>query len=254
MSERTVVILAVCRKLTLLPATLMVFKTLRIGFPTARVIVDIETDLPTAKRAIEASCADVGAEFCYREPGGFSHPTWIQQTLLSLPGEVVFLDTDMVFWKNCEGFKFEHPFAGYFCPQFADPFSKAITMPRLHTSFLWVNTAGLLERLEKVPTPSFLTPHEFFRPFIYYHGGVRYFQDTTGALFQAIGGEPFKAEHLECYDHLNCGTLADVVEAGHPLGKEFAARREAIFKDMEIIRNSWPMYERYYGERKVRIR
>lgn len=254
-----VYILATCRKPELLPATLMVFKTLRVGFPTADVLVslNLEESDPRCSHAIIDAAYDARCHWhCYDRPvyKGIAHPLWLETTIDQAEGCYAILDTDMVFHENCEGWDFgQVHIAGAFTPRFHDPVTNAITLPRLHTSFLWVpNADHLRKQIAQVREQD--GPYigvELFKPLCYVQDGKRYFQDTATGLYQVCASAHFGAEHLKCYDHLHNGTLIDIVEGVHPHGKAMRLRCEEAFKDPMSIKGSWEMYRRYYEERKV---
>jgi len=131
---------------------------------------------------------------------------------------------------------------------------QAITLPRVHTSFVLVpdgehlQSAIALAEAQNVPS---LAELALFHPFVYVHEGKRYFQDTLGGLSPVVGVGHFETRHTECYDHLHNGTLIDLVAERHPLGDAMQARVGQAFIDPATIRNSWAGYDQYYRERRV---
>lgn len=254
-----VYILATCRRPELLPATLMVFKSLRVGFPTADVHVSLnldETPSNLTHDIIEAAHKAGCSWSCFDKPpfSGIAHPVWIEHVIKRADGCYAIIDTDMVFHANCEGWQFgQVHYAGVHTPRFFDHVTNAITLPRIHTSFMWVpDGEHLRKQIDTVREQD--GPYiglELFKPLCYVQDGRRFFQDTATGLYQVCATAHFGPEQLQCYDHLNNGTLIDIVEQRHPQGKELRARCEQAFADPQSIRGSWAMYEQYYQERKV---
>jgi len=259
--KTTVCILATCLKPELLPAATLVFKTLRTGFPNADVLVSIQTpelesDHPLRDKIVD-ECVRTGAQWELQKFDGFlKHPAWIRDMLSTHRGRLVLLDTDIVFWKNCEDFDFDADIAGYRCPKFYAEMPPCITMPRLHTSFLWFrNSQDIYKRYRARQqgelTPPF-TPYDPFTPFVYYHDGVMHFQDTaTGLCDLGTVGE-FTERHLKHYDHLNCGTIIDVVSSKMQGGKDMLAFHKGVYENPELLRGAWKLWDTYYKTRSVK--
>jgi hypothetical protein len=250
-------ILVTCLKPELYPASEMVFKTLRTGFPTANVVAYInmigmfeqemwrDRIIKTAKDAgciIDTSRATIHHAWVAGE-ARINHPLFI-------------LDTDVVFWDSFEQFAFHGcALAGRFIPRFMDSFTKCVTEPRLHTSLLYMDPClikqKIAEYLAGMPNTQF-NPHiDFFDPVVVpTQEGPSKFYDTSALLFHAIGGIPFSEQHLNTYDHLNFGTLSDLVAPSYP---EMRLREThfAAFENPELIRGAWRDQDKFYADRAV---
>lgn len=255
----TVRILATCRKPELLPAATLVFKTLRVGFPNADVRVDINACDQTTSSSIRDAAKAVGATAVDWSSGMAAghdkgHAYWIQQKITEHKGGLVLLDSDIVFWKNCEWFDFDADLAGYGCPKFYSEFPAAITLPRLHTSFMWFRDAEQASAKIRRCTERYehqFTPHCPFKPFVYEHEGQTYFQDTATGISRILGCAPFAPKHLECYDHLNCATVIDAIAPKMKGGEAMREFHKAVYGNPEILKGSWGRWANYYRERLV---
>lgn len=213
MTANNVFLLATCRKPELAPFTELVFKTLRTGFPNARITVCINGDCakhcPNIKHVAElAQCIVID------EPETIHHK-WIEELIETEREPFWICDTDMIFYSSVEEWEFDTALAGYLIPEFQDQFTGAITRSRLHTSLMYVNPVMVRDQLEKYEAQFPVTPfnplanpyHPLCLPF----NGRGYFYDTCSMLYHSIGGTSFASEHLNCYFHFFFGTLSDIV-------------------------------------------
>ena len=114
-------ILTTCMSPSNLDKTLMVFKTLRVGFPTADIYVTDNFSDPAVVPDIEDAAHAAGACF-YRlgertEHGKFIGGVLERHVQIGYTDPVAFVDTDMAFWANCEGIDIgDCLFGGRFIP------------------------------------------------------------------------------------------------------------------------------------------
>lgn len=210
-----VYILATCRKPELWPMTALVFKTVRVGFPTAKICV-FNNDLSVEHRELlKAECEKVGAELF----GTICHPsihhTWIEELVRREEEPFYVLDTDVVFYQNFERFVFETALAGWRIPEWRDEFTKTVTRARLHTSLLYINPkkvrAAVATYEQQFPVTPFNPLANLFHPLCLPFKGETYFYDTCAFLYHAIGGTAFTDEQKDCYFHMFFGTFSDLV-------------------------------------------
>jgi hypothetical protein len=245
----TVEILATCRNLELLAATLLVFKTLRTGFPTWKARV-YGNGLPKhAEYLVGVECVKNGCEFSNVQP--MRHDEWISKLLKHNRQPFVICDTDMIFYESVESWQFENPFAGAYQPEFLDPYSQCVHIARLHTSLLFIRPDEVRDRAIRfamtIPnTPVFNVKMDFVKQQIHpvSVGAVSYkaFLDTLATLYQAIHGQHFTQAQMDCYTHLNCGTWSDLRSDGL---REF---HEVVYKDFSKARGLWRKLELFYQE------
>lgn len=249
-------ILATCRKEELLPATTMVFKTLRTGFPTADVTVWLNSLFPMFKdpRIVSAyESVDAGVT-----TWSTIHHEWILH-LLDVETEPFWIcDTDVVFWKSVEDWIPKVPMMGCFNPRFFDRFTNCETMSRLHTSLLYFDPAAIKSEVEKYfsqfsetpfnPRPNLIYPGFFPSRWL---GGIKnFFHDTCCLLYHAIGGNHFTDEMKDAYSHLFFGTISDLVAPHYP-GEEMRQFAFRVFDNPELLRGAWRAQDAWFKRHAV---
>lgn len=213
----TVFILTYCRKLDLLYGSTLIFKTLRVGFPTAAVVVVDNASLAEARSAIQPLAAAETCRFLRIGPAEVEHHEFIEAALSAMAsdqaprGPLVFLDPDVCLWEDCEDFTFDALMAGYFIPAAKDRITDTLVMPRLHTSFLWIpNARELWDQVQAFRRQR----HDFvlFRAFTTLIGRQWCRYNTGASLYAAIRPRVahFGEEHCRRYDHLVSGSHVDL--------------------------------------------
>lgn len=245
-------ILATCRKPELLDATTLVFKSLRVGFPNANVYVSDNNLSREHREVIHKHCKDIGARLFLTR--ATIHHEWIESLVEHNYEPFIILDTDITFWDNCEGWSFDTAIAGRCIPPFIDPFSKCITMRRLHGSFLYVDPSKLKMQVEKYknkfPQTPFTPVTSLFNPLIIPHVGQSIFFDTCAFLYHAIGGAEFTHEQLDCYDHLNCGTISDIVSP-HLTDINMSAAHKVLLNTPSLMKGIWREQDAWYAAHAI---
>ena len=251
--RETVHILATCRPKTL-PAALLVFRTLRTGFPTASVTVwgnDLRVD---DERIVKECCAKSGCEFIGLETE-VSHDSWIEQLLHAATEPFWVCDTDMVFFKSVEGFG-SGLIAGRFEPAFVEPWTKTHKADRLHTSLLWFNTmllrSAMISWIRKWHPQGFpFAPDtQFIRQCYVPQGAGKppMFYDTCAGLYQALGGTHFTDEQNAAFEHLHCGVYADKISVALPGIQEV---HTSVFIDGSNAAGLSKAQNEFYRERAI---
>jgi hypothetical protein len=248
-----VFILATCRSEELLPYTLLVFKTLRTGFPTAVVHVDGNALPDYAAKAVEEECKRVGASFFN---GDLTiHHSWLQHIVSKETAPLAIVDTDMIFFESVEDWQFDTALGGARIPEWYDEFPGAITRSRLHTSLLFIDPVKVREQVaeyESKYADTVFTPKvNLFNPLCLPLNGRRYFHDTCSLLYHAIGGTEFTDAQLDSYFHFNFGTISDLVLPRLDGAEDMETARTAIFNKPELGRGMWRAQRDYYEKRKV---
>ncbi len=212
MSAPNVFILTWCGYPERIHGSTLVFNSLRAGFPTARVeVVDNGSD-PAVRPRIETLARACGAE--WREvKNPVSHPAFLDWALRNnLDEPVVFVDPDVTFWRDVEGWRPEGLMAGRLIPAYDCPYTGCVTQARLHTSFLWVPSPRRL--YDEIGLLRAAYPE--FDPFgqRMFPQGDRWIRfDTASAVYLALSGrmQAFGPEELDAYDHLFCGSNLNLV-------------------------------------------
>jgi hypothetical protein len=254
----TVHILATIRKPELLPATLMVFDSIRIGFPTARICVRKNpTNLNMAELRKAANRVDANLY----EPHSYQvMHEWIEDLVMRKnSGPFWICDTDMLFHSRVEdwGFHSYEPMVGRFIPQFFDPFTRRWTHQRLHTSLLWLNPDVIKEGIAEVnritPNHPFKTQVPFFAPLYYSvrseineasHTINHWLHDTCSQLYHCVGGRRFTEQQNAAFDHLNCGTYSDLADENGIPG--LAEKHRAVFRCPSLLKGAWKHQQKFY--------
>lgn len=249
-------ILATVRKEELLSATTLVFKTLRVGFPTAEITVKLNGWTGAERwQNVMRACNDARVDHT-RESEPITHHEWVARLIQEENEPFFVLDTDVIFWDNFERFSFEGaPLAGRYIPQFKCKFANAITKPRFHTCLLYIDPK-IVKKV--VGTFGELSPDVYCLPrptiedlvfprYIPDIRGMRYFYDTASLLFQCVSGVPFNKDELNSFEHLNSATLSDLVAPCYP---EYRMREThfAIYENPQLAKGSWKLQDEFYAK------
>lgn len=244
----TVHCLVTCRDASLLPASTLVFKTFRVGFPTSKLRVYINE--PSFRSEIVAALPE-GTEV---EDISTIHHTWIEFLVATEQEPFWIVDADVSFWSKVEDWTFEKPLAGRLIPEFRDEFSRCITRSRLHPSLMRIDPVKVRDQIKTYHDRvynSVFTPHaNLFYPCVFPLRDEPYFHDTTSLLYHAIGGQAFTDRQLGAYDHLHFGSIPDVVLPQLSDGAAMAAAREECIKNPESFKGVWRQQEAYFAARQ----
>jgi len=194
-------ILVTCRNPELKAMSLLVFDTIRIGFPTADIHVYLNdiTDPEIIERCkvFAESVVDVS----------MIHHRWIQVLLSSETNPFVICDTDMIFYSKVEDWKFDTALAGYRMPEFNDEFTGAITRSRLHTSLMFIDPVKFQQAAADYecgfPDTPFNPLASYVDPLCLPLKGRGYFYDTMSLAYHAIGGTEFTQQPKSAYFHFH---------------------------------------------------
>jgi hypothetical protein len=252
-----VFILATCRKRELLPYTVLVFKTLRIGFPRARIQIHLNgaKDDNGMEEEVRNAAFSAGLDFygCdFHSIQQTTHHEWIEKLISSQQEMFWVVDTDVIFYAQVENWSFREPLAGALIPEFHDPFTKAITRSRLHTSLMCIQPALVRAELQryrdKHPATIYNPPANLFHPLYLPFNGRTYFYDTLALAYHAIGGEPFDAQMKDSYFHFHFGSCSDVVLPSMP--QEMHRAREVVLADPRLGMGMWRAQEEWFVSRQ----
>lgn len=254
MSTPTVYILATVRNPALLDAALLVFKTLRTGFPTAHVFVCGNGLEVFAAQEVKHAADRIGAAF-NNHPRLF-HDRFIEDLLLAGSGPFWVCDTDMVFFGKVEDWfdqEKAEPMAGRFEPEFLEEWTKSCHVERLHTCLMWLNAPvirqGMRSWMGGFPGMFAQAQMNLVREqFIPVRGQEPLFYDTCAGLYHALGGREFTAEQNDAFEHLHCGTYSDQIKV--PGLKDLAEVHKAVFANPSLARGLFLRQSKYYQSRK----
>lgn len=210
-----VYILATCLNGNLCP-TLLTFRTLRVGFPTADVTVFGNALSIEPLKAVKSECARTKCEFVPLR--STSHDEWMSALVERAAAPFWACDTDMVFHASVETFANENTvMKGRYEPAFVEPWSKTVKAERLHTCLLYLNAPVIRHQMCSwirqwhPPLFPFAPKIELVRQTYVPAGAGKppTFYDTCAGLFQSIGGERFSEEENMAFDHLHCATYVE---------------------------------------------
>ena len=200
-----------CRSAELLYGSTLTFETLRVGFPDAEVTVVENASHPDLRPPIHAAARAAGCEILQLEEQQH-HWALIEGLVLGETQPTVLLDPDIVMWEKASDWDFgDKLMIGRHLPEFADPYTDTLTLPRLHTSHLWFpDPVELKARIAAIQQRRF-EAGSLFQPRMAPPGWWRW--DTAAALYHALGeaAASFSEAQLDAYDHLFCGSHLDLV-------------------------------------------
>lgn len=228
--------------------------SVRTAFPTADIVAYLNLDSLDYESVLLERChkENIILVHCNEQN---HHAKFIQERITNNDKVVIIIDPDTIFWKNCEDFKFTSLIAGRYVPPIWNEFSKCISHDRLHTSFLWfTDCAKLRNALREAYPQGYNTlnrTNEFapFNPFIscvQFVNKTPLFWDTCSSLYNTLGGEAFKEEHLDCYDHLNSTSFGEVMYKVMECGDDLKKFHEAVKKNPLLAKGMWKNDEAYY--------
>jgi len=257
-----VIIPAACFNAEQLDAATFVFKTLRVGFPTAEVLLVIGNTAPELREAIIDAAKRSGLDPTCNDDFATRSLFDIYESFLETEQRPFFYcDTDIIFWDSIEARlrQFSHvAMAGRFIPKFYDNFTRCITMPRVHNCLLYVDPyrwrRATQEYFSMLPSPTEYTPRpDLVRPrFVAmqelqegYPVPKNYFYDTWAMAYAALSGITKFSEEIDaCFDHLNCGSIAHFI--GPAYGVDLVARHRQLMQDPKSIRGLWRRQRQRY--------
>jgi len=242
----TVHVLTHCVDPLLAYGSLLVFGSIRTGFPTARIEVVDNGSCEAMVPRIRAAAESVGASFEARPLVHYAdhwHRNLFQREWPQHDAPVVFVDPDVVFWKDCEGWDFGEALMAGHLQEFVPAGARhPAVSARLHPSFLWVASISRLRQA----LPDGSIKHvgcwtEVVAGAITYH-------NTLGPLYAAVQERcaSFGEAELDSFDHLQSGaqlpaifkSLAYSVLDGQ-LHPALAAHLAAAAGEVASLRGLW---------------
>lgn len=247
MMSPVVTILTYCAHPFLAYGTLLVFKTLRTGFPSARIEVYDNGSHPDVREQIRSASRAVDAVHHQGEGRHYTdHLRWLLLHRDWDSAPLVILDPDVIFWGGVETWNFDDTLiAGRLIPAMRR--DALVALPRLHSSLLWVPDVHRLRReVARVERLSFGWDAGIAQRTTYV-GGRGYFADTLAGLYNAMPDlcRPFSEDQLDAYDHLFFGSHFNVIGSaanviGDPRFEVFKeGHRAAASGQLDALRGLW---------------
>jgi len=246
-----VFILATCKNPELFAYTKLVFETLRIGFPNARIFVDLNNLEIKQEASIKEIAEELGC--IVRSISETIHHKWLAEILKKEVDPFWIVDTDVIFYKEVESWTTTNALFGARIPEFIDEFTGAQTKARLHTSLLRIDPVGVNEALKSYFSTQNITefnPHaSLIYPQVVAVSGIPNFYDTLASLYHAIGGEDFKPHQKDSYFHFHFGTFSDRVLEKLQDSVKIKESRERVLSNSEVGKGLWRVQEQFFRDR-----
>ena len=238
----TVAILTYCAHPALAYGTLLTFKTLRRGFPTARVEVYDNGSHPDVRELIMKACADVDATFVGMAPIYWAaHYRWLLHSRPHDGEPLVLVDPDVVFWKSVEDWDFgDALMAGRLMASVRG--SQLESHARLHPSLLWIPD---VDRVRHALAADGIAPR------LEVMNGKVHLWDTFSMGYErnAPSCAAFTEYHLDSFDHLFFGCHLPIIDA--QVGASFDVIRDghaaAAAGNWPALRGAWRGQEAYFN-------
>jgi len=241
-----VYIITYCTSPESLYGNLLTLGSIRTGFPGAEIIVVHNSVAKECRSQLAEAAEKVGAASRYVE--NVSHASIILQIMSSHYADedsIVILDPDIIFWEDCSGWDFGGKLAGRLLPRFFDEYSGCDTVERIHTSFLWVDNPRRLVNSLIAPAKKHFEL-KLVEPFMFRLDGKMLRYDTLAGLYHFLPSamSPFTEEHLDCYDHIFCGTHKAAIKDTF---SELTKVHEAVKKgNLGSLRGIWREQQRFF--------
>lgn len=261
MTTPTVHILVTINNPNLAELSLLVFKTLRVGFPTAEVRVDLNGE--PASSYYGKVVRYPGTDIVLPHNTRIHHADWISRVVANATGPTVILDSDIILWRPVEHWTFAPGtlLAGRYIPRIWNEWSGCPSVPRLHTSMLWLpDPPRLREALRTIYPRSHeplgeYCPCDPWSPAVRFDMGRPTFWDTAAGAFNMLPQKSylFGPGELSSYTHINSPTFHDVFV--HRLSDPQAYENvlSIATKEPDRLRDFWQAENLYYKEMQQRL-
>lgn len=201
-----------CDKLDLKYGALLVFKTIRVGFPTFPIFVHWHGLLFEVYQEVREYCEKLNITIVTDNTFMCDTNDVLLRKLVSHETDgFVICDSDVVFFESVEGFIPNQHMAGEYIEKFLCPIANAVTFPRLHTALMFIRDASELRYLienKYTPVLKRFCPLNPFRPVVTFINGQAAFHDSASILFNMLSGESFDKDMLNKYEHIYSGSYA----------------------------------------------
>lgn len=247
----TVSVLTYCPHPAAAYGSLLVFDSLRVGFPHARIEVFDNGSHPEVLPRIRQLAEAIGAKFQAMQSRHYcDHLRWLLLERESDCDSLVLVDPDVVFWQAVEAWEIGRALlAGRLIPTHQR--GPLTVVERLHPSLLWVPSIRTLRaRVKGIQAERYAWRAVSQRTG--FLSGRPIFWDTLADLFSAFPSEcsTFEAPHLDCYDHLFCGSHFSLMHLDRAFLATFGEwHRLAASGDVRPLRGIWRKQQEFFSGR-----
>jgi hypothetical protein len=250
-------IITCCPEQAALYANLLVFRSLRVGFPTAHVVVTDNGSRPWARVRIMEAAQQCGAEMRVTERRPYGD--LIAQLFSEAPDAepLALVDPDICFWENVEQWRFAPTIllAGRLIPAHRCDVEQCVIHRRFHTSFLWMPDPRLL----RLAWPAVTDPHGWRQVRWSDAAGEKHLWDNGTALYAGLepaARQAFDEAQLDSYEHLFGGTEAArfLPLVGDDFQPHCRRLHDAAREGQSLptsLRGAWRIQDRYFAARRV---
>lgn len=232
---KKVYVLTFCKDINQLYGSLLVFDTIRVGFPTAEIIVVDNNSITDAVIEIEKAADKVNAKLIKLEKEVIHHE-YLRFILNSEndDAQIYIIDPDVIFWGNVETFTTNKLLAGRLIPEFFNVYTDTITKPRIHTSFLYIRSVKLL--MDKINALENKYCTNLIKYTILKINGNWTMWDTFGQVFECLHSdiEIFTEKQNDCFDHIFCGSHLNIIAKRHNNPRLHEIHRLSIENPQEL--------------------
>ncbi|WP_292994097.1 hypothetical protein [Nitrosomonas sp.] len=238
-----VFILIWCNNLANANNSLLTFRTLRTGFPTAEVVVYDNASIIGDQ--VQRLCQETGAKYC-RLNKEIRHHEYLKSILLNEPSAIL-VDPDIIFWEQVEHWDFSnYLIAGRLIPNFYDNYTRCHTVSRIHSSLMWLPDLKQLRARFADKTARYFDPITHQTAIV---GSEWVFWDTLAGLYHLFKDQShcFNDHELNAYDHLFCGTHLDLVINDIGADSIIAKGSRMAMADVASLKGYWRQQDEYFA-------
>lgn len=211
--------------------------------------------VPDAREVLRRRAVEAGCSF-HQFAVEVLHHDFLKTCVATANGPVVICDPDIVFWDTVEDWEFEQLVGGRRIPMFFDEYTQCVTLPRLHTSLLFIRDAN---RFRQVIGGIQRVRFDFdpFQPVMVRQGSQWLRYDCGSTLYHALPEDmqPFLTSHLDAYDHLFGGSdpefLKTLVQSGDR--ETWQQWHDAAKHDVTKLKGIWVAQDAYFRSRAVKL-
>lgn len=209
-------VIARCINLENIQFSYMTLDTIRVAYPTSNICCIYLGDYFNAEEEIIKRCKQHKITFIdwsNKLLDSKTNDAVIEKLFNDSTEDFIVCDSDIVFHKNMEWYKPVLGLAGMYIPAHHNDFIGGMIQSRLHTSLMYFKNIEYVKEILRLKfkqrVGGLFTPLNYFKPFVSFKDGNVFFYDSCTNLYQAIGGENFTKEVLDCYTHLYCGSYRE---------------------------------------------